>query len=300
MRYGGAPDKTPAHLTSASSRIYNRTAEIRDAYSHKEGTFMKIADIHVHIFPHKLAEKASASIGSFYGTHTAHLASVETLLPLEQAAGIDCCAVSSSATSPHQVQHINDFIAAEVRVHPNLIGLGTLFPAMEGWEAELERIAALGLKGLKIHPDFQHTPIDLPEAIPMYRAVAKAGLPVLFHMGDAHLDYSSPQRLTNLIRQVPDLVAIAAHFGGWQCWEKSYAHVQPENVYYDTSSSLRFLGRDRALEYLDRLGAHRFLYGTDFPMWTPAEELQRFRDLGLPPDLENQILFQNFAKLFGI
>ena len=120
---------------------------------------MKIADIHVHIFPHKLAEKASASIGSFYGTHTAHLASVETLLPLEQAAGIDCCAVSSSATSPHQVQHINDFIASEVRVHPNLIGLGTLFPAMEGWEAELERIAALGLKGLKIHPDFQQVPL---------------------------------------------------------------------------------------------------------------------------------------------
>ena len=105
---------------------------------------------------------------------------------------------------------------------------------------------------------------------------------------------------TNLIRQVPDLIAIAAHFGGWQAWDKSYDHVQPENVFYDTSSSLRFLGRDRALEYLDRLGAHRFLYGTDVPMWTPAEELQRFRDLGLPPDLENQILFQNFAKLFGI
>ena len=28
---------------------------------------MKIADIHAHIFPEKLAEKASHSIGSFYG-----------------------------------------------------------------------------------------------------------------------------------------------------------------------------------------------------------------------------------------
>ena len=261
---------------------------------------MRIADIHAHIFPHKLAEKASASIGGFYGTHAGHLASVETLLPLEAEAGITHCAVSSSATSPHQVQHINDFIASEVQAHSNLIGLGTLFPTMEGWEAEVERMVALGLRGVKIHPDFQHIPIDLPEAVPMYRAVAKAGLPVLFHMGDARYDYSSPQRLTNLIRQVPDLIAIAAHFGGWQAWDKSYDHVQPENVFYDTSSSLMFLGKERALDFLDKLDAQRFLFGTDFPMWTPAEELQRFLDLGLEEDLQAQILFGNFKRLFRL
>ena len=261
---------------------------------------MRIADIHAHIFPHKLAAKASASIGGFYGTHAGHLASVETLLPLEAEAGITHCAVSSSATSPHQVQHINDFIASEVQAHSNLIGLGTLFPTMEGWEAEVERMVALGLRGVKIHPDFQHIPIDLPEAVPMYRAVAKAGLPVLFHLGDARYDYSSPQRLTNLIRQVPDLIAIAAHFGGWQAWDKSYDHVQPENVFYDTSSSLMFLGKERALDFLDKLDAQRFLFGTDFPMWTPAEELQRFLDLGLEEDLQAQILFGNFKRLFRL
>ena len=261
---------------------------------------MRIADIHAHIFPHKLAAKASASIGGFYGTHAGHLASVETLLPLEAEAGITHCAVASSATSPHQVQHINDFIASEVQAHSNLIGLGTLFPTMEGWEAEVERMVALGLRGVKIHPDFQHIPIDLPEAVPMYRAVAKAGLPVLFHMGDARYDYSSPQRLTNLIRQVPDLIAIAAHFGGWQAWDKSYDHVQPENVFYDTSSSLMFLGKERALDFLDKLGAQRFLFGTDFPMWTPAEELQRFLDLGLEEALQAQILFGNFKRLFRL
>ena len=43
----------------------------------KESIPMTITDIHAHIFPHKLAEKASASIGGFYGTHAGHLASVE-------------------------------------------------------------------------------------------------------------------------------------------------------------------------------------------------------------------------------
>lgn len=260
---------------------------------------MKIADIHAHIFPQKLAEKASASIGDFYGMHTRHTASLENLLRLEAEAGISRCAVSSSATSAGQAAHINDFIAESCQVHPGLVGLGALYPAMDGWEAELERMSALGIRGVKIHSDFQKIPLDAPEAVDMYRAVAKKGLPVLFHMGDDRYDYSAPERLTNLIRQVPDLIAIAAHFGGWRAWDRSFAHIQPENVFYDTSSSLMYLGRDRALEFLDKMGAERFLFGTDFPMWTPAEELERFLALCLEEHVRNQILYGNFERLFG-
>ena len=102
----------------------------------------------------------------------------------------------------------------------------------------------------------------------------------------------------NLLRQVPDLVAIAAHFGGWQSWDHSYEHVLPENVYYDTSSSLMFLGKERALDFLDKMGTDRFLFGTDFPMWTPKVELERFLQLGLDETTQNRILYGNFEKLF--
>lgn len=259
---------------------------------------MKIADIHAHIFPHKIAEKASLSIGGFYNAASNHIPTLENLLEEEQKAGIEIFAASSSATSPAQVSHINDFIAESIRQIPGMIGLGSLFPTMEGWEAELERMTAFGIHGIKIHPDFQKVPIDAPEAVPMYKAIAKAGLPVLFHMGDARYDYSAPERLENLIRQVPDLVAIAAHFGGWQAWDRSYAHVLPENVFYDTSSSLMFLGKERGLDFLDKMGAHRFLFGTDFPMWTPKTELERFLELGLEETTRNQILYGNFERLF--
>lgn len=259
---------------------------------------MRIADSHAHIFPDHLAEKASASIGQFYNTGIGLPASLQSLLDQQAKAGICVTAVSSSATSPAQARHINDFIAHCAKDRDDLVGLGSLFPAMEGWEEELERMIALGLQGIKIHPDFQKIPIDEPAAVPMYRAIAKAGLPVLFHMGDPRYDYSSPERLTNLIRQVPDLVAIAAHFGGWQSWDRSFAHVLPENVYYDTSSSLAYLSKEHALELLDRLGAHRFMFGTDFPMWTPSEELERFLGLGLDERTRDRILFENFHQLF--
>lgn len=259
---------------------------------------MPIADFHAHIFPDKIAEKASASIGGFYHASSNHIATFDNLLEQEQKAGIDWCVISSSATGSAQVAHLNDFISQCAASRPNVIGFGSLFPTMLGWEPELERMQELGLRGIKIHPDFQKVNIDEPKAIPMYRAIAKAGLPVLFHMGDARYDYSAPERLSNLIRQVPDLIAIAAHFGGWQAWDRSYAHILPEQVYYDTSSSLMFLGKERTLEFLDKMGAHRFLFGTDFPMWTPETELSRFLDLGLDAATQETILFGNFQKLF--
>ena len=89
---------------------------------------------------------------------------------------------------------------------------------MDGYEEVLDELQALGSRGLKIHPDFQKLPIDDPSGIETYRAIARRGLPVLMHMGDNRYDFSSPERLTNLIRQVPDLIVIAAHFGGWNAW----------------------------------------------------------------------------------
>lgn len=259
---------------------------------------MMIADIHAHIFPDPLAQKASAAIGDFYNIPIHHISSLQELLEQKHSAGISVSAVSSSATSPEQAAHINDFIAHCIRGRDDLVGLGSLFPTMEDWEAELERMIAMGLRGVKIHSDFQKIPIDEPKAVDMYRGIAKAGLPVLFHMGDDRYDFSSPDRLAHLISQVPDLIVVAAHFGGYKAWDRACAQVLPENVFYDTSSSLMFLGRERALELMDKLGAHRFLFGTDFPMWTPGEELQRFLDLGLDEEICEQILYKNFRLLF--
>ena len=259
---------------------------------------MRIADVHTHIFPDKIAEKASASIADFYDKPSNHTASLSVLKEQEALAGIEHFVVCGSAVSASQVDHLNEFIAASSAENSNLVPFGSLFPTMENWEPALEKMVALGIRGVKIHPDYQKINIDEPNAIEMYRAIAKAGLPVLFHMGDYRYDYSAPERLTNLIRRVPDLVAIAAHFGGWQSWDKACAQPQPENVFYDTSSSLMYLGKDRALDLLDKMGAERFLFGSDFPMWTPKEELDRFLALGLDKTLQDKILFGNFERLF--
>ena len=73
---------------------------------------MKVADIHAHIFPEKLADKAPASISAFYGGMdvACHPATAENLVKFEHEAGITRFVMSNSATSAHQVRSINDFL----------------------------------------------------------------------------------------------------------------------------------------------------------------------------------------------
>lgn len=263
---------------------------------------MRIADVHTHVFPEALAEKASRSICDFYGAAPGHHASIDRLLELEKEADVEVCLICSSAANAGQVAHTNDFLGTTAAAHPECLGLGTLFPGMPNYEEELDRIESYGLRGIKIHPDMQRVALDDPKSIEMYRACAKRGMVVLLHMGDDRYDFSAPARLLNLKRKVPDLIAIAAHFGGYQSWQASAACPQPEGVWYDTSSSLMFLSDDDAKRMLDAFGTERFLFGTDFPMWTPKTEVQRLLDrkLGLSQRELEAIFYGNFARLFHL
>ena len=207
--------------------------------------------------------------------------------------------VCSSAVVPSQVFGINDFIAYSCRINPNFIGLGSMHPDYHLIPDELDRLKELGLLGIKLHPDFQHFDIDDKKALFMYSECEKRGLSVLFHMGDNRYDYSAPERLATVIKKIPGLKIHAAHFGGYQAWEKAFSALDPsENLYFDTSSSLPFIDRDKALRFIEKHGVDKFMFGTDFPMWEPKEELERFLSLGLDKNAEEMILYSNFEKFY--
>ncbi len=261
---------------------------------------MKIIDAHTHVFPDKIATKSSESIGHFYGLDYFSPASVSALL--ESGKKINAChyLVCSSALSPTQTEHINDYMALLMAEHKEFTALGTIHPDNENYREELARVKSLGLKGVKLHPDFQKFTIDDEKMLPVYREIARLGLPVLMHMGDDRYDYSRPLHLASLMRKVPDLVCIAAHFGGWGRWDEAYEVLVPsERLYFDTSSALMRLSRDGALKMVEKFGVERFMFGTDFPIWEPTAEVKRVLDLGLT-EKENEMLFSgNFIRLFG-
>ena len=260
----------------------------------------KIADAHTHIFPAKIAEKATASISKFYNVPMQFIGLSSHLLESDSRIGVGKYLVCSTATRPDQVRSINDFIAGECAREPRFLGFATLHPRMEGWEAELDRVLELGLHGVKLHPDFQDFCIDDPACIPLYRRIAQSGLPVLFHMGDARYDRSAPFRLRNAADAVPDLRCIAAHFGGYQRWQEAMDCLYEGNIQFDTCSSLFQLSPEYAVEMIRHMGPERFFFGTDFPMWDHVLELERFLNLGLTDRENEMILYRNFETFFGV
>ncbi len=262
---------------------------------------MYIIDAHTHIFPGKIAGKATDAIGDFYEMPMYAPGSPETLLESGAKIGTKRFLICSSATTPEQTYPINDFIAQQCSLHPAFFGLATMHHELPNIEEELDRAVALGLHGVKIHHDFQGVDIDEPASIPMYRAIAQKGLPLLFHMGDNRYDHTSPARLARVMRQVPELKVIAAHFGGYQAWHK-VAKGLPlwDNLRFDTSSSLAILPKDDVLRLIDHFGVERYFFGTDFPMWEPVAELARFHALGLTEAEEEKIFHTNFEDFFGL
>jgi len=259
----------------------------------------RIFDIHTHIFPEKIADKAVGAIGEYYGIEMDGNGTAEALLESGSKIGVDKYLVLPTATKVEQVQSANDFIAEMQKEHSNFIAFGTLHPDLSDPAAEIDKIIGMGLRGIKFHPEFQNFSLDDKEMLPFYKAL-EGRLPVLIHMGDENSDSSHPKKLARILEDFPGLTVIAAHFGGYRAWDESCEYLVGKKVYFDTSSSLFKLDRAKAVQMIRSHGVEKMLFGTDFPMWLHTEEFDRFMKLDLTEDERRMILYDNAAKLFGI
>lgn len=261
-----------------------------------------IIDFHCHIYPEKIAGKATANVGKFYSIEMDEDGRTGTLKEDGNNAGITHFVVCSVATSPAQVKSINNFIASSVEESGGcMTGFGTVHPLSENMDEDVEHLVSLGLKGIKIHPDFQLFCLDSKEAESIYENARKHNLPVLIHTGDYRYDYSNPDRFIPVLEKYPDVTFIGAHFGGWSIWEDASKQLcKYKNLYVDCSSSLYAMTSTKAKELIDLYGSHRVLFGTDYPMWNPKEELERFYAIDLTDEQRANILYNNAAKLLGM
>ena len=109
---------------------------------------MRIFDSHVHIYPDKIAAKASANVGKFYNVDMNFDGTVGALLKNCAEAGVEKCLVHSVATTHDQVQKINDFIKSSVDASDGaFVCFCALHPSMTCDEiaAEVHRVISMGL-----------------------------------------------------------------------------------------------------------------------------------------------------------
>ncbi len=259
-----------------------------------------IIDSHCHIYPEKIAQKATDSTDNFYGVgHSPFHGTTEELLKQSEETGVNKMLVQSVATTEKQVSSINHFISDEVSKYPDkFIGFGTLHPNSSDLEADVKELISLGLKGVKLHPDIQNFKIDDYRCLKIYELCEKYHLPILMHTGDSRYDNSNPNRLLPVMEIHTDLTVIGAHFGGYSIWEEASKKLSElPNLFVDTCSAFFALEKETALKIIRRYGADKVIFATDYPMWRQQDELNYILSLGLTNDELEKIFSKNILKI---
>ncbi len=207
---------------------------------------------------------------------------------------------------------VNDWIANYCKASPQrLLAFGSVHPRfVRDAGAEVDRLARLGIRGLKIHPSHQALSPNAyrngygPLAAVYERAQAH-GMPVMIHTGTsifpgARNVHAQPILADDVSIDFPDLAVILAH-GGRPLWmdEAFFLVRRHRNMFMDISG----IPPQKLLEYFPRLEeiADKVLFGTDWPgpgVPDVRGNIEKFRALPIAETARQKILYDNAARLF--
>ncbi len=260
-----------------------------------------VVDFHVHCFPDSLAPRALTALAESGGVKPWLDGTIGGLKASMKESGIGKAVVLPVATKASQTPKINQW-AAQAQ-GDGIIAFGTIHPGYGEWKEELSKIKELGLKGIKMHPDYQGFFVDAAEMFPIYEQAFELGLIILFHAGvDIGLPepyHCTPAMLKKVIETFPGGKVVAAHFGGYLYWDEVEKYLVGTNIYFDTSFSIGAMGSDRARRMILSHGYEKVLFATDSPWTSQARELERIRGLGLEKEVEEAVLGLNALKLLA-
>jgi hypothetical protein len=163
----------------------------------------------------------------------------------------------------------------------------------------LERHAAR-VRGLKMHPSLERLRVDEPGWRPFFEHAERRRLPVIVHAGRWQ-EMSSWRFCLDVAERHPDASVIVAHLGGdtpdlqQECSREMAARRLP-NAYLGTESIREYYSLRIAL---DRLGADRVLFGSDYPLGWPAAYLAVLDGANASEEERRLVLGGNILRLIG-
>ncbi len=265
-------------------------------------------DFHTHIFPESIASRAIASLeqkadaGSGISLKANTDGTYNGLLRSMRDSGIDVSLVLPVVTKPSQFDSINEY-AAEINGKNGIYSFGGIHPECENKAEKLAKIKALGLRGVKVHPDYQSCFADDPKYVEIVKECLKQGLYITFHagydVGYPEPMYCQPERFERAYKELLTEAAkhdeprvILAHLGGVTTAERTLKSLCGLPVYLDMAYTLVGTMRDDDIMAIIRAhGADRVLFGSDSP-WT-SQDASRKRFLALPLTTEEKELISH-------
>ncbi len=174
---------------------------------------------------------------------------------------------------------------------------------------QVARIAAAGLVGITLQPAFVNLDIDDRSLYPMYSRAEELGLVVCLHTGITYsrlhpLRHERPELFDQVACDFPDLRLVACH-AGWP-WATEYAAVARRHptVFLEFGGlAPKYVARagsgwDALFAMMPNVARDQVLYGSDWPVMTPARALREWRESGLGEAALRALLHDNAAALF--
>jgi predicted TIM-barrel fold metal-dependent hydrolase len=260
-----------------------------------------IIDAHTHVWPDKIAPLALGG-NQVPGLEARGDGTVGGLMGDMTHSGVDIGCCLAIANEARHVDRVNEFaagLASERR-----LAFGTVHVDLSV-EENLELLKKHGITRVKIHPLFQSYGLDNPRLWELFEAFG-SDIAVITHVGEGGDAYrnslSSPKMIRDISRQFPDLRLVACHFGGYKILDDAEEMLDGADVVLETSwpPSLATLQPDRVRRLIQRHGAERVVFGSDWPMTSPAEEIKAIEALGLSDDETKLVLGGTLKRLLGI
>lgn len=214
------------------------------------------------------------------------------------------------AGNPDDIRARNDALLALAAQHKGMIAIATVHPYDgDAALAEVDRVAARGVKLLKIHPHTQKFDVADPRVLALVKRAGEAGLIVV--MDNANILPGDSESLFNLALKAPKTRFIFAHMGGlnFRFWNmlalaRTAENLFADNIYFDISAGV-ILAADSPIEAefvwtIRNVGVDHVLLASDFPQISLPKTIEAFERLDLTAEEKAKIRAGNARKLLGL
>ncbi|KTE20238.1 amidohydrolase [Sphingopyxis sp. H050] len=214
------------------------------------------------------------------------------------------------AGNPDDIRARNDALIALAAQHKGMIAIATVHPYDgDAALAEVDRVAARGVKLLKIHPHTQQFDVADPRVLALVKRAGEAGLIVV--MDNANILPGDSENLFNLALKAPKTRFIFAHMGGlnFRFWNmlalaRTAENLFADNIYFDISAGV-ILAADSPIEAefvwtIRNVGVDHVLLASDFPQISLPKTIEAFEKLDLTAEEKAKIRAGNARKLLGL
>lgn len=261
-----------------------------------------VLDFHVHTFPDAIAPRTLEKLSKISGITPSTLGTLDSTRQKLREWGVDKAVLLNVATKPSQQTTINNCAAANQ--DDMFFSFGSIHPDAADAVEELYRIRELGLKGVKLHPDYQGFFVDEDRLAPIYEALSKLHLPVVIHAGydplSPQLIHAQPKAIAQVVRSYPELSLVAAHLGGMYRFDEVEQYLVGEHVYLDMSLACDACGPEQFERIVRAHGADKILFGSDTPWGNSGDAIAFLQASSLTQEEKDKIFYQNGMRLLGM